>query len=95
MISVRTAERRDADAITGLVNRAFLVEQFFIERDRTDSETVLERLKLYTGWTTEDIAKDLEEKIRILQWLVKKNIENVDQIGMIMSKYYMGTLKMD
>jgi len=61
----------------------------------SDSETVLERLKLYTGWTTEDIAKDLEKKIQILQWLVKKNIENVDQIGMIMSKYYMGTLKMD
>lgn len=61
----------------------------------SDSETVLERLKLYTGWSTEDIAKDLEKKIQILQWLVKKNIENVDQIGMIMSKYYMGTLKMD
>jgi len=61
----------------------------------SDSETVLERLKLYTGWSTEDIAKDLEKKIQILLWLVKKNIENVDQIGMIMSKYYMGTLKMD
>jgi len=45
MISIRTAERRDADAITGLVNRAFLVEQFFIERDRTDSATVLELMK--------------------------------------------------
>jgi flagellar protein FlaI len=60
-----------------------------------DSETVLERLKLYTGWSNDDIAKDLEKKIEILQWLVNKNIENVDQIGMIMSKYYMGTLKMD
>jgi hypothetical protein len=58
-----------------------------------DSESVLDRLKLYTGWTTEDIARDLERKIRILQWLVKNNIENVDQIGMVMSKYYMGTLK--
>ncbi len=60
-----------------------------------DSETVLERLKLYTGWSSDDIAKDLEKKIEILQWLVKKNIENVDQIGMVMSKYYMGSLKMD
>jgi len=60
-----------------------------------DSDTVLERLKLYTGLSTQDIAKDLEQKIMILQWMVKKNIENVDHIGAIMAKYYMGTLKMD
>ena len=60
-----------------------------------DSETVLERLKLYTGWSSEDIARDLEKKIEILQWIVNKNIENVDQIGVVMSKYYMGTLKID
>ena len=45
MFSIRNAEHRDADAITRLVNRAFLVEQFFIERDRTDSTTVLELMK--------------------------------------------------
>jgi len=61
----------------------------------SDSETVLERLKLYTGLTIEEIAKDLEKKITILRWLVNKNIENVDQIGVVMSKYYMGNLKMD
>ena len=60
-----------------------------------DSDTIIERLKLYTGWTSEDIARDLEKKIEILEWLVKKNIENVDQIGAVMAKYYMGTLKID
>jgi flagellar protein FlaI len=60
-----------------------------------DSDTVLERLKLYTGLSTEEIAKDLDEKVAILRWLVKKNIENVDQIGVVMSKYYMGSLKMN
>jgi len=60
-----------------------------------DSDTVLERLKLYTGLSTEEIAKDLDEKVAILRWLVKKNIENIDQIGVVMSKYYMGSLKMD
>ena len=40
MISMRTATRGDADAIARLVNMAFLVEQFFIERDRTNPETV-------------------------------------------------------
>jgi len=60
-----------------------------------DSDTVLERLKLYTGLSTEDIATDLEKKISILRWLVKRNIENIDQIGAVMSKYYMGNLKME
>ena len=40
MISLRDANRNDAEAIARLVNAAFLVERFFIERDRTDPETV-------------------------------------------------------
>ena len=39
MISTRIAKYGDADAIARLVNAAFLVEQFFIERDRTNPET--------------------------------------------------------
>ena|SRR6202051_794885 len=45
MISIRTAKESDAGAIARLVNTAFLVEQFFIERDRTNSETVRSLLK--------------------------------------------------
>jgi GNAT superfamily N-acetyltransferase len=40
MISTRTATATDAEAIARLVNTAFLVEQFFIERDRTNPATV-------------------------------------------------------
>ena len=40
MISMRKATDSDVDSIVGLVNTAFLVEQFFIERDRTDPEMV-------------------------------------------------------
>jgi N-acetylglutamate synthase-like GNAT family acetyltransferase len=45
MISIRTAKESDADAIARLVNTAFLVEQFFIERDRTNPATVLSLLE--------------------------------------------------
>ena len=57
-----------------------------------ESETVIERLKLYTGLSEEDLNNDMKQKIKILNWLVRKNIENVDQIGMVMAKYYLGTL---
>ena len=40
MISLRIATQNDAAAIARLVNAAFLVEQFFIERDRTNPATV-------------------------------------------------------
>jgi N-acetylglutamate synthase-like GNAT family acetyltransferase len=40
MISIRTAREADADAVAQLVNTAFLVERFFIERDRTNPVTV-------------------------------------------------------
>ena len=45
MISTRTAQDSDADAVARLVNTAFLVEQFFIERDRTNPTEVRELMK--------------------------------------------------
>lgn len=59
------------------------------------SETVLERLKLYTGMTEQDIYADLKNKAIILNWMINKNIENVNQIGMVMAKYYLGKLVLD
>lgn len=40
MISIRDARRDDAEAVARLINTAFLVEQFFIERDRTNPDTI-------------------------------------------------------
>ena len=40
MISIRTALTADIATIVRLVNTAFLVERFFIERDRTNPEMV-------------------------------------------------------
>ncbi|MBN2052691.1 CpaF family protein [Candidatus Woesearchaeota archaeon] len=59
------------------------------------SETIIERLKLYTGMTDEEIELDLKEKVRILKWMVKKEIFDVNEIGLIVAKYYMGTLAMN
>ena len=58
MISIRTAKESDADAIARLVNKAFLVEQFFIERDRTNPATVRSLLKKGKFLLAED-APDL------------------------------------
>jgi len=60
-----------------------------------ESVTMIERLELYTGLSREEIELDLRQKIRILKWLVKEKIENVNEIGLVLSKYYMGHLKLE
>jgi ribosomal protein S18 acetylase RimI-like enzyme len=45
MLAIRRATESDADAITRVVNSAFLAERFFIERDRTDSATVRDLMR--------------------------------------------------
>lgn len=45
MITFRFAANVDAEAVARLVNAAFVAEQFFIERDRTDPETVCSLLE--------------------------------------------------
>ncbi len=54
---------------------------------------LLDTLGLYTGLTADEIGKDLQEKARLLKWLVTQNITDVHQIGLIMSKYYSGKLR--
>jgi ribosomal protein S18 acetylase RimI-like enzyme len=54
MICLRDATANDIDAIVRVINTAFLVEQFFIERDRTNPETVRALLKSGTFLLAED-----------------------------------------
>ncbi|MBU1975443.1 MAG: Flp pilus assembly complex ATPase component TadA [Nanoarchaeota archaeon] len=60
-----------------------------------ESTTMIDRLELYTGLSRAEIELDLRQKIRILKWLVKERIENVNEIGLVLSKYYMGHLKLE
>jgi len=57
MISTRTANESDADAIARLVNTAFLVEQFFIERDRTNPRAVRSLLQKGNFLLAEDATR--------------------------------------
>jgi GNAT superfamily N-acetyltransferase len=57
MISLRIAKESDAEAIARLVNTAFLVEQFFIERDRTNPATVRSLLQKGNFLLAEDATE--------------------------------------
>jgi archaeal flagellar protein FlaI len=49
---------------------------------------IYETLDLYTGLTQKEIDQDLKEKVEILKWLHKKDINDVHKIGKIMAHYY-------
>ncbi|MFH2106106.1 MAG: type II/IV secretion system ATPase subunit [Candidatus Micrarchaeota archaeon] len=48
-----------------------------------------ELLSLYAGMTDKEIISDVEEKKKVLDWMVKNEYENVDQVGRVVSYYYM------
>jgi flagellar protein FlaI len=63
-----------------------------IQYKSEDQKRIYETLNVYTGMTPEEIENDLKEKVIILKWLVKNNIEDINQIGIVMAKYYRGNL---
>lgn len=54
---------------------------------------LLETLELYTGLGPDEIAREIQEKVKVLNWLVANKISDVHQIGVIMAKYYSNKLK--
>lgn len=59
------------------------------------SQVLMERLQLYTGMSQQEIDMDLKQKEQLLRWLLKKNVDSVDDIGHYFAKYYLGKLVMD
>ena len=53
-----------------------------------ESKTFVNTLMLYTGMTFEDVQKDLKEKMGFLQSLVRKEVTDIHQIGLILARYY-------
>lgn len=45
-------------------------------------------IKRYTNMTDKEIEKDLKDRKRILEWMVKHNVNTVPGVGAIVSKYY-------
>jgi flagellar protein FlaI len=59
-----------------------------------DFKVINKTLKLFAGMTDQDIATDIKKKENILRYLVKNNIRDLNKIGLLMSRYYRGQLKL-
>ncbi|MBU0757964.1 MAG: Flp pilus assembly complex ATPase component TadA [Nanoarchaeota archaeon] len=52
------------------------------------SKSLMDTLKLFTGFGESEIHKDLAEKEKILNYLVKNKIDSLDGVGRVMAEYY-------
>ncbi|MCD6371256.1 MAG: CpaF family protein, partial [Candidatus Aenigmarchaeota archaeon] len=53
-----------------------------------NSVRVSNELELFTGMDKKEIKEDMEEKEKILKWLVRNNVNTVNTVGQVISKYY-------
>lgn len=52
------------------------------------SVRIYEDLNLLSGMTVEQIEQDLLDKKLVLEWMIRKKMEGVQQVGKIMELYY-------
>ena len=55
---------------------------------KNPSKSLFNNLKLYTGMNDAEIHRDLAEKEKVLNYLVKNQILDVDAVGRIIAEYY-------
>ncbi|MFH1055378.1 MAG: type II/IV secretion system ATPase subunit [Candidatus Altiarchaeota archaeon] len=90
-----------AEVIPGETGREFELNYLYRWNSRTkqfvkvnESKRIMDELSLHTGMSREDMQKDLKEKEDVLQWMVDKNIKNLDGVGEIMDEYYKNPKKL-
>lgn len=55
---------------------------------QSDSYRVMNELRMHTGMSEKEINDDIKEKKRILEWVTKNKVDNVNAVGRIVSEYY-------
>lgn len=56
--------------------------------------SLVDTLSLYSGLGEKEIEEDVGEKMEVLDWMVKRGYDDVDQVGEIVSNYYMSAEEM-
>jgi flagellar protein FlaI len=93
-INRRTGKRRTLQIAEVLPNGdGRILMQLNAQNDKLEKvnepEAIMETLNLYTGFSKERINEDLKLKMEVLEWMVRKNINDVNKVGLIMSRYYL------
>jgi flagellar protein FlaI len=52
------------------------------------SVRVLESLSRHTGMTRKEMTHEINDKVKMLKWLVKNNVNTINDVGRVISEYY-------
>jgi len=73
--------------------RANVLYRWEVKTDRIKGVNKMGRLatllSLYAGMDEREIEEDVEEKMHVLNWMVKNDYDSVDQVGEIISSFYL------
>src|SRR3989344_1376190 len=53
-----------------------------------ESKRIVDELKLHTGMTDREFKQDLNDKEKVLKWMLKQNIRTIDGVGKVIFEYY-------
>ena len=82
-------EIREGPRATVSLNRLYLWHPRKDSFEKSNkSLRVMEELNLHTGMTPKELDKELKEKEKILKWMLKNDISNVNDVGIVASLYY-------
>ncbi|MBR9677207.1 type II/IV secretion system ATPase subunit [Candidatus Woesearchaeota archaeon] len=69
-----------------------VILQYDAKRDNmlaaNKSKALMDTLELFTGHTQKELNSELKEKVQLLKIMVQKNIEGIDDVGLVMAHYY-------
>ncbi|MDP8012737.1 MAG: type II/IV secretion system ATPase subunit, partial [Nanoarchaeota archaeon] len=59
-----------------------------IEKSLSPSVKVQSKIELYSGLTASEIQDDLNQKLKVLNWMVRHKLPNLESIGLVLNDYY-------
>jgi flagellar protein FlaI len=63
-------------------------------KEINELSVLADTLSLYAGMTRKEIVDDISEKTRVLKWMLKNHIKDVDNVGLVVSRYYRNAAEM-
>lgn len=69
-----------------------IILQYNVKKDALAKEhqsvRLMKTLEEFTGMSRQEINNEIKEKVRILNWMVKHDISDVDSVGKVIAEYY-------
>ena len=58
-----------------------------IEKQR-EPDQIFEKLKMHTGYSREELQENIEDKEKVLQWMMDNEVNDVEPVGKVIAEYY-------